>query len=60
VAIDFSGSVDGVKFEGGSAENYELELGSNTFIPGFEDQLVGVKAGDDKDVVVTFLADYQA
>ena len=60
VAIDFAGSVDGVKFEGGSAENYELELGSNTFIPGFEDQLVGVKAGDDKDVVVTFPADYQA
>ena len=60
VAIDFVGSVNGEKFEGGSSENYELELGSNTFIPGFEDQLVGVKAGDDKDVVVTFPSDYQA
>ena len=60
VAIDFVGSVDGEKFEGGSAENYELELGSGTFIPGFEDQLVGVKAGDDKDVKVTFPTDYQA
>jgi len=60
VSIDFVGSVNGEKFEGGSAENYELELGSGTFIPGFEDQLVGVKAGDDKDVVVTFPKDYQA
>ena len=60
VVIDFVGSVGGEKFEGGSAENYELELGSNTFIPGFEDQLVGVKAGDDKDVVVSFPKDYQA
>lgn len=60
VTIDFVGSVDGVKFEGGSAEDYDLELGSGTFIPGFEEQLVGVKAGDQKDVVVTFPADYQA
>ena len=60
VAMDFVGSVNGEKFEGGSSENYELELGSDTFIPGFEDQLVGVKAGDDKDVVVTFPAEYQA
>lgn len=60
VTIDFVGSVDGVKFEGGSAENYDLELGSNTFIPGFEDQLVGVKAGDVKDVKVTFPENYQA
>ena len=45
---------------GGSAENYPLELGSNTFIPGFEDQLVGVKTGDVKDVVVTFPEDYNA
>lgn len=60
VTIDFVGSVDGVKFDGGSAENYDLELGSGTFIPGFEEQLVGVKAGDQKDVVVTFPADYQA
>lgn len=60
VTMDFVGSVDGVKFEGGSAENYDLELGSNTFIPGFEDQLVGVKAGDVKDVKVTFPENYQA
>lgn len=60
VTIDFVGSVDGVKFDGGSAEDYDLELGSGTFIPGFEEQLVGVKAGDQKDVVVTFPKDYQA
>ena len=54
VVFDFVGTVDGVAFEGGSAQNYSLELGSNTFIPGFEDQLVGVKAGDHKDVNVTF------
>lgn len=60
VTMDFVGSVDGVKFDGGSAENYDLELGSNTFIPGFEDQLVGVKAGDVKDVKVTFPENYQA
>lgn len=60
VTIDFVGSVDGVKFDGGSAEDYDLELGSGTFIPGFEEQLVGVKAGDQKDVVVTFPNDYQA
>ena len=60
VSMDFVGSVDGEKFEGGSAENYDLELGSNTFIPGFEEQLVGVKAGDVKDVKVTFPENYQA
>ena len=60
VTMDFVGSVDGEKFEGGSAENYDLELGSNTFIPGFEDQLVGVKAGEVKDVKVTFPENYQA
>ncbi len=60
VLIDYSGTVDGVKFDGGSAENYELELGSNTFIPGFEDQLVGVKAGESKDVKVTFPKEYHA
>lgn len=60
VLIDFEGSVDGVPFDGGKADNYELELGSNTFIPGFEDQLVGVKAGDVKDVNVTFPDDYGA
>lgn len=60
VTMDFVGSVDGVEFEGGKAENYDLELGSNTFIPGFEDQLVGVKAGESKDVKVTFPENYQA
>jgi len=54
VVFDFVGTVDGVAFEGGTAQNYSLELGSNTFIPGFEDQLVGLKAGDHKDVHVTF------
>ena len=58
--MDFVGSVNGEKFEGGSAENYDLELGSNTFIPGFEEQLVGVKAGEVKDVKVTFPENYQA
>lgn len=60
VTIDFVGKKDGEAFEGGSGENYPLELGSNTFIPGFEDQLVGVKSGDVKDVNVTFPEDYQA
>ncbi len=60
VTIDFDGSVDGVAFEGGKAEGYELELGSNTFIPGFEDQLIGKKAGADVDVVVTFPEEYHA
>ena len=54
VVMDFVGSVNGEKFEGGSAQNYELELGSHSFIPGFEEQLVGVKAGEHKDVNVTF------
>lgn len=58
VVMDFEGSVDGKVFEGGSAKNYELELGSNSFIPGFEDQLVGTKAGDHKDVNVTFPEQY--
>lgn len=56
--FDFSGSVDGVKFDGGTAENYELVIGSNQFIPGFEAQMVGLKAEDEKDVVVTFPEDY--
>lgn len=60
VTIDFVGKKDGEPFEGGSGENYPLELGSNTFIPGFEEQLVGVKADDVKDVTVTFPEDYQA
>lgn len=58
--IDFSGSVDGVKFDGGTAQGFDLEIGSGSFIPGFEDQLVGVKTGEDKDVNVTFPTDYHA
>ncbi len=58
VVIDFVGSVDGKEFEGGKADNYSLELGSNSFVPGFEDQLVGHKAGDDVDVNVTFPTQY--
>jgi len=57
--FDFSGSVDGEKFEGGSAENYELEIGSGQFIPGFEDQMIGMKPEEEKDVVVTFPENYQ-
>ena len=60
VVIDFVGSVDGVEFDGGKGENFSLELGSGQFIPGFEDQLVGSKAGDKVDVNVTFPEDYQA
>mgnify|MGYP003624697669 FL=1 len=60
VLIDYVGSVDSVEFEGGTAEGAQLVLGSNTFIPGFEEQLVGTKAGDKKDVVVSFPEDYQA
>ncbi len=60
VVIDFEGFKDGVAFEGGKGENYALELGSGSFIPGFEDQLVGAKAGDDVEVKVTFPEDYQA
>ena len=60
VVFDFVGSVDGEEFEGGSAEDYPLVLGSNSFIPGFEEQLVGVKAEEEKDVNVTFPAEYQA
>ena len=58
--IDFDGSVDGVAFEGGKGENYDLEIGSGTFIPGFEEQLVGAKVGDLVDVNVTFPAEYHA
>lgn len=58
--IDFDGYVDGNAFEGGKAENYSLEIGSGSFIPGFEDQLIGMKADDEKDVVVTFPEDYHA
>ena len=58
VTIDFDGSVDGVPFDGGKAENYDLTLGSNTFIPGFEDQVIGMKIDEEKDVKVTFPEDY--
>ncbi|WP_042199032.1 trigger factor [Paenibacillus camerounensis] len=58
--IDFDGSVDGVPFEGGSAERHSLELGSNSFIPGFEEQVVGMATGDFKDVEVTFPDSYHA
>lgn len=60
VTIDFSGSIDGVKFDGGTATDFDLELGSHSFIDNFEDQLIGTKKGDKKDVVVTFPADYPA
>ncbi len=60
VHIDFEGFLDGVAFEGGKGENHPLKLGSGTFIPGFEDQLIGCKAGDEKDVTVTFPEDYTA
>lgn len=58
VVIDFVGEKDGVAFEGGSANDYPLVLGSHTFIPGFEDQLIGVKAGDERSVEVVFPSDY--
>jgi trigger factor len=60
VVIDFVGSVDGEEFEGGAAENHSLELGSGQFIPGFEEQLVGVATGETKDVEVTFPEEYHA
>jgi len=60
VIIDFVGSIDGTEFAGGKAEDAPLVIGSGTFIPGFEDQLKGVKAGDEKTVKVTFPSDYQA
>ena len=58
--IDFEGFKDGVAFEGGKGENYSLEIGSNTFIPGFEDQVIGMEKGEEKDIVVTFPEDYHA
>ena len=58
--IDFEGFVDDVAFEGGKGENYSLTIGSHTFIPGFEEQLVGLKKGDEKDVKVTFPEDYHS
>jgi len=57
--FDFFGSVDGEKFEGGTAENYELEIGSGQFIPGFEEQMIGMKPEEEKEVTVTFPEDYQ-
>lgn len=60
VNIDFEGFVDNVAFDGGKSENYDLVLGSNTFIPGFEDGLIGANAGDELDVNVTFPEEYQA
>ncbi len=58
--LDFEGFANGEAFEGGTAENYSLEIGSNSFIPGFEEQLVGLKTGDEKDVEVTFPEEYHA
>ncbi len=58
--IDFEGFKDGVAFDGGKGENYSLEIGSGTFIPGFEEQLVGMKSGEEKDIQVTFPEDYMA
>lgn len=58
--IDFEGFKEGVAFEGGKGENYSLEIGSNTFIPGFEEQLIGMKVGEEKDLNLTFPEDYGA
>lgn len=57
--IDFEGFDNGVAFAGGKGENYELELGSGSFVPGFEDQVIGMKAGEEKDIDITFPEDYQ-
>ena len=58
VVLDFDGFKEGERFEGGQGTNYDLELGSHTFVPGFEDALVGVKAGDEKDIDITFPKEY--
>ena len=60
VNLDYSGSVDGVKFAGGTAENQTLKIGSHTFIPGFEEQMVGMNIGEEKDLNVTFPTEYHA
>lgn len=60
IRLDYSGSVDGVKFDGGTAQDQQLTIGSGTFIPGFEEQLIGVNVGEEKDVVVTFPEQYHA
>ena len=58
VVINFAGYMDGEQFPGGTAEKFALELGSGQFVPGFEDQLVGAKIGEERDVNITFPADY--
>lgn len=60
VLLDFEGKLDGTPFEGGTAENFELTIGSGAFIPGFEDQLIGTEIGVEKDIQVTFPEDYQS
>ena len=60
VKIDFEGFLNGEKFDGGEASDYSLELGSNTMIPGFEEQIVGMKSSETKEIEVTFPEDYQA
>ena len=60
MVIDFEGFLDGKPFDGGKGENHSLELGSHSFVPGFEEQLVGTKAGDEKDLDITFPEDYHA
>ncbi len=60
ISLDFEGFVDGAAFEGGKGENYDLTIGSGAFIPGFEEQLIGVKIGEDKEVNVTFPEEYHA
>lgn len=58
VVIDFAGYVDGVQFEGGTAQGYPLKLGSGAFVPGFEDQLIGAKKGEERDVNIKFPTQY--
>ena len=60
INLDYAGTVDGVAFDGGTAKGQSLRIGSGTFIPGFEEQLIGVSAGESKDVVVTFPEEYHA
>lgn len=60
INLDYSGSVDGVKFNGGTAEGQKLVIGSNSFIPGFEDQMIGMSIGEEKDITVTFPTEYHA
>lgn len=58
VVINFAGYLDGVQFPGGTAENFPLELGSGQFVPGFEDQVIGMAEGEERDVNITFPEDY--